>query len=604
MVPSTRPGMGAVPYSGGVTFRVWAPFASAVAVAGGFNAWNPEASPMKPESDGYWSLDIDGAAIGDQYKFVLSNGATGEVLWKNDPYALSMTHSAGNSIIAATDLAWTTEGYVAPASNELVIYELHVGSFEFDPHNSDGRGDFETVLGKLSYLSDLGVNAIQVMASDEFPGTLSWGYNPANIFAIEDHYGGPSGFSRLVDAAHAHGLAVIYDVVYNHLGPDDLDLWQFDGWSQDGNGGIYFYNDWRRQTPWGDTRPDYGRGEVRQYLRDNALYWVLQQRCDGLRFDATSWIRSAKGADNDPGADLPDGQALLAWINTEIADRQPWKLTIAEDMYDNATITRSVGSGGLGFGAQWGSGFLHGVRDTIVSSDDSKRDMQRLADVIAQKFNDNAFERVIYIESHDEVAASSGHSRVPEMIWPGQPDSTPSQKRATLGAALVLTAPGIPMIFMGQEFLQGGAWSDAEALDWSLADRFAGILACYRDLIHLRRNWFDTTRGLRGQNVDVHHVNQTDKVLAFHRWDQGGPCDDVIVLANLADRAYGDYRIGLPRGGLWRVRFNGDWGGYSTAFGDQPCLDLWATEDEADGMPFLGQVGLGPYAAVILSQDA
>ncbi len=126
--------------SGGVTLRVWAPFASAVAVAGGFNGWNPVISPMEAESDGYWSLDIDGATIGDQYKFVITNSATGEVLWKNDPYALSMTHSAENSIIAATDLAWTTEGYVAPAWNDLVIYELHVGSFEFDPHNSDGRG--------------------------------------------------------------------------------------------------------------------------------------------------------------------------------------------------------------------------------------------------------------------------------------------------------------------------------------------------------------------------------------------------------------------------------------------------------------------------------
>jgi glycosidase len=128
--------------------------------------------------------------------------------------------------------------------------------------------------------------------------------------AIEESYGGPNGFRRLVDAAHARGLAVIFDVVYNHLGPDDLDLWQFDGWSLTGRqdeGGIYFYNDWRGETPWGKTRPDYGRGEVRQYLRDNALRWLEERQCDGLRWDATGWIRNVWGSNNNPGTDIADG---------------------------------------------------------------------------------------------------------------------------------------------------------------------------------------------------------------------------------------------------------------------------------------------------------
>src|SRR5262249_46719083 len=142
---------------------------------------------------------------------------------------------------------------------------------------------------------DLGFNAVQIMPSDEFPGTTSWGYNPSDIFAIEESYGGQDGLRRLVDAAHARGIAVFFDVVYNHFGPDDLDLWRFDGWSQDGGGGIYFYNDWRRGTPWGDTRPDYGRGEVRQFLRDNVLHWLEACRLDGLRWDATGWIRNAYG---------------------------------------------------------------------------------------------------------------------------------------------------------------------------------------------------------------------------------------------------------------------------------------------------------------------
>src|SRR5262249_16212034 len=154
---------------------------------------------------------------------------------------------------------------------------------------------------------------------------------------------------------------------------------------------------------------------------------------------------------------------------------------------------------------------------------------------------------------------ANGGARLPEAINPGAADGFFAQKRSTLGAALVLTAPGIPMLFMGQEFLESGAWSDADELDWTKVERFASIRMLYRDLIHLRRNRSGTTGGLLGQNLHVHHVNDVDKVIAFHRWDQGGPRDDVVVIANFANRAYRAYRIGLPRRGRWRVRFNGDW---------------------------------------------
>lgn len=243
--------------------------------------------------------------------------------------------------------------------------------------------------------------------------------------------------------------------------------------------------------------PDYGRGEVRRYLRDNALRWLENRHCDGLRWDATGWIRNVGGRNNDPGGDIPDRWNHLQWINSEIRNSQPWKISIAEDMQDNEWLTRAVGGGGAGFGAQWGAGFLHTVRTVIIGSDDGARDMYALRDVIAQRFNGDAFRRVVYTESHDEVAESAGQARVPELIWRGNAGSYFSQKRATLGAALVLTAPGIPMLFMGQEFLEPGAWSDARELDWSKLERFSGIRALYRDLIRLRRNWFDTTRGLR-----------------------------------------------------------------------------------------------------------
>jgi 1,4-alpha-glucan branching enzyme len=593
--------MGATPYAGGVTFRVWAPFAAGVAVAGSFNRWSTQASPLARDVvDGTWSADVDGAAVGDQYKLVITT-AGGRLLWKNDPFARSLTSANGNSVVADLDYPWRAADYSTPSWNQLVIYELHVGSFLFA---ADGtRGNFETVVTKLDYLRDLGINAIQLMPVDEFPGDISWGYNPAYIFAIEDRYGGPAGLNRLVDEAHARGIAVLFDVVYNHLGPESLDLWQFDGWSDDGQGGIYFYNDWRRQTPWGDTRPDYGRNEVQRYLRDNAVAWLEHHYIDGLRFDATGWIRNVHGANNSPGTDLADGWRLMQSINTEVRERQPWKICIAEDMQDNEWLCKSVADGGAGFSAQWGAGFMHTLRSLLIESDDSQRSMSAVRDILQQRYNGDAFQRVLYTESHDEVALAAGGLRLPEAICPGAADSFYAVKRSTLGTALVLTAPGIPMLFMGQELLEWGAWSDASPLDWSNADRFASVRLLYHDLIRLRRNWFGNTRGLTGQNINIHHVNDVDKVVAFHRWDQGGTRDDVIVIANFANRAYDVYRVGLPRGGRWRVRFNGDFRGYSSTFTDHRSDDLDASSDGADGMPFTGDVGLGPYTAIILSQD-
>jgi len=137
------------------------------------------------------------------------------------------------------------------------------------------------------------------MAAGEFETDTSWGYNPAYIFAIEEQYGGPDGFRAFVQEAHKHGIAVIMDVVYNHLGCPAGDMWQFDGWGQNGKGGIYFYNDWRSTTPWGDTRFDYGRPEVRNYILDNTRRWLQQRFADGLRWDATGWIRNEYGNNND-----------------------------------------------------------------------------------------------------------------------------------------------------------------------------------------------------------------------------------------------------------------------------------------------------------------
>jgi 1,4-alpha-glucan branching enzyme len=159
------------------------------------------------------------------------------------------------------------------------------------------------------------------------------------------------------------------------------------------------------------------------------------------------------------------------------------------------------------------------------------------------------------------------------------------------------------MIFQGQELLEDEWFRDTDPIDWSKKETFRGIFHIYRDLIRLRRNWYDTTRGLRGQNVNVFHVNDHDKLIAYHRWDQGGPRDDVVVVVNMANRAYESYTIGFPREGQWKVRFNSDWRGYSDDFGDQPGYDTVASAGYKDGLRYHGNIGIGPYSALILSRD-
>ncbi|MFW6161991.1 MAG: alpha-amylase family glycosyl hydrolase [Planctomycetota bacterium] len=589
--------MGAVPGEGAVTFRVWAPNAEKVSVVGSFNEWDPEAHPMERDERGVWHAEVAEAKVGDEYRYLLVKGD--QTLSRIDPYARQVTSSVGNGVVHDPAFDWGDDAFEMPPWHELVIYELHPGTF--GAAEGEVPATFEDAIGRLDHLRRLGVNAVQIMPAAEFAGDVSWGYNPAHIFAVESAYGGPAALKEFVKQAHAQGFAVILDVVYNHLGPSDLSLWKFDGWGEGDCGGIYFYNDARAQTLWGDTRPDYGRPEVRRFLRDNALMWLEDYHIDGLRWDGTLYIRTVHGRRDAPADELPDGWGLMREINAEIRRRFPRRLCIAEDLQDNEWLTRDVAAGGAGFGAQWDARFVHPVRAAVIGAEDAGRRMETIREALAHAYNGEPFQRVIYSESHDEVA--SGKARVPYEISPDEPDSWFAQKRSTLAAALVFTAPGIPMLFQGQEFLQGEWFRDDAPLDWDQSEEFRGIVLLYRDLIHWRLNCAGATRGLCGHHLAVHHVNESEKVIAFHRWEEGGPGDDVVVVANFANQAYDAYEIGVPRDGEWKVRLNSDWTGYSPDFGGLPSSDTTAIPGERDGLACHATVGLPPYSVILLSQD-
>ncbi len=592
--------LGANPLNNGYRFAVWAPHADDVYVIGTFNDWSDTAHRMVSKPAGVWLLDIPEVKEGDEYRYRIVTA--GNEYLRIDPYARRVTSSVGNAIVTDFKPREDSKAFEVPPLNRLIVYELHLGTFG-KAAGETGPGNLDGAINRLPHLRDIGVNAVEVMPIAEFAGESSWGYNPSHIFAVEGGYGGARTFREFVDAAHDLGIAVILDVVYNHLGPNDLDVWQFDGWSENDRGGIYFYNDARAVTPWGETRPDYGREEVRRFIRDNAIMWLKDFGVDGLRWDMTAFIRNVHGRDGDPENDLPEGWSLMQWVNEEIRSVKSDSFTIAEDLQDNAFLTKRQDDGGAGFNAQWSASFVHSIRAALLAADDSARDMEAVREAILQRYYLDGFERVIYTESHDEVA--NGKARVPEEVDPGSASSWVAKKKSTLGAALVFTAPGIPMIFQGQEFLEDDWFHDQDPIDWSKADRFAGILRLHRNLISLRLDRDGVTRGLSGQEVAVFHCNDKDKVIAFHRWDSGGPRDSVVVVANFSAEAREDYEIGFPSAGDWIVRFNSDGKSYDEDFGDfgDATVHAETTEVAADGLPALGKVRVAPYSAMILSQD-
>ena len=588
---------GAVLHDKGCRFSVWAPHADEVYVTGSFNDWNKQSHPMKRGKNGMWKTDIEGVKDGDEYRYRIINGDS--ELLRIDPYARKVTHSRGNGVIRPLQLCKDMKPFDPPPQNELIIYELHIGTFG-KIEGQSGPGTLEGAARHLPYLRDLGINAIEIMPLAEFAGSYSWGYNPAHIFAVESDYGRIREFRKFVEEAHRLGIAVILDVVYNHFGPGDLDLWQFDGWSENNMGGIYFYNDWRAKTPWGHTRPDYGREQVRTFIRDNALMWLCEYNVDGLRWDMTSYIRNVHGNDGDPGGDLPDGWRLMQQVTEEIRQFRPSAITIAEDLQNNAALTEMPKDGGAGFDTQWNARFVHNVRKNLLVHHDHYRNMDELRDAILHRYYLNAFERVIYTESHDEVA--NGKARVPEEVDPGSASSWMAKKKSLLGAALVFTTPGIPMIFQGQEFLEDDWFHDQDPVDWSKLETFRGIFLFYRDLIGLRRNKGGYTLGLTGQEVDVFHLNHERKMIAWHRWNEGVPADSTVIIANFSGHEQHEYELSFPASGKWTVRLNSDSNHYDPEFGNIGSSVVHAKSGNQDDPP-VGNIRIGAYSVLILSQD-
>jgi 1,4-alpha-glucan branching enzyme len=569
---------------GSVTFRVWAGAATAASVV-----IADVKLPMQAEGDGYFALTTPAAKVGDVYTYELT-GPAGTVV-RQDPYAREVQNGRGR-VIDANAYAWKSPRFPRQARESLVIYEMHVGSFSPPPGSK--LGTFASTRARLPYLNQLGVNALQYMPLHDFGGNPNgWGYNPLSYFAPKQSYGKSDELRALVDDAHELGLGSYLDVVYNHYdGWSRAPLRCFDGNCADGRAGIYFFppGPWAA-TPWG-PRPNYSEPRVLDYLLDSTDQWLSEFRGDGFRWDSVSNVRG-----DDGKGIAPMGKELISrandWAHAKGA------LSIAEDLKGYATITQKTTDGGFGFDAQW-DGFGYTMMDVLTPSDDNGRDMGRLQGALASSYNGDPFARLLWIENHDTVGNNG--RRFHERCDGANPTGYGAQKRTLLAATLLMTVPGIPMLFQGQELLAQGTFTDPPTpTDWTLATSNAKTLAFYKDIIGLRRNLTGNTAALSAKELVVVHRNDDNKVLAFRRGDD--PANDVVVVVNLRNRAYTNYDIGVRTGGGWQVRLDTDLQRYNDSFGQsQAAAPIAAIEKTKDGLPFTVPVRLGPWSAVVLSK--
>jgi len=598
---------------GTTTFRVWAPFVDNVAVKinGGAAVPLTQEPGHTDPADTTWIVTVPGTKAGDRYRYVI--GLAGVPREFNDPRAQQLTgfdlpngfglpgnDNKPESVLV--DPNFSMPAFTEPTFNTMVIYELHVGTF---------NNTFTGAVQKLDYLKNLGINAVEVLPitqnplfSDHTPADHDWGYDPVQFFAVKSKYGTPQEFKEFVKQCHQRQIAVIVDVVYNHLIGNNL-LTAFGGFTTSQiPGGIFLYGGDRANTNFG-PRPDYGRPQVRQYINDNALLLLRDYGIDGLRFDDTIDIRTF-----GPGHTANnEGAELLREINSSYRNtdpKQPGKITIAEDLQSSGDVTLQSGPIGLEFNSQWDDTMVNVLRDVVSKVNDSDRDLGAVKGVLEKKMASDVFARVVYTENHDQVGHPPGQNRLPTLIDINNNESIFAKKRSTLAAAIMLTSPGIPMIFQGQEMLETRpfGFNTPTNMDFSRAEdpNFKGIVQMYRDLIALRRNLTGKTRGLTGQNLNVFHLDNDNKTLAYHRWENGGAGDDVVVVTNFSNMPLQNLNIGFPRQGQWHVLFNSGAKVYDPGFINGDSFDTTASSGGKDGLNFNANVSVGPYSIVIFSQ--
>jgi maltooligosyltrehalose trehalohydrolase len=590
--PARRLPVGAeVQPDGGVHFRVWAPRARRVDVV--LEGGPAGAAALDAEADGYFSGLVSGAAAGTRYRFRLDGGpALADPASRFQPQG---PHGP-SAVVDPGAFAWTDAAWPGLAREGQVLYEMHVGTFTRE-------GTWQAAGRELPELARLGITAVELMPVADFAGAFGWGYDGVDLYAPTRLYGTPDDFRRFVDRAHAAGLGVLLDVVYNHLGPAGCVLRQFSD----------RYVTRRNATEWGDAI-DFdgeGTGPVREFFVANAGYWIDEFHLDGLRLDATQSIHDAS-ADH-----------ILAAIARRVrqAGAPRRTLLVAENEPQDADLVRAPEAGGHGLDALWNDDFHHAARVAVTGSTeayytDYRGTPQELVSAVkwgylfqGQLYRWQGKPRgapaldtpppafVAYLQNHDQVANAGRGERLHGLTSPG---------RLRAITALLLLGPATPLLFQGQEFCASAPWlyfADHEPalaeqvragrlqflgqfprlaspevqarvpdpadrntfercrLDLGERERHAEAYALHRDLLRLRRE-DPVLRAPRPRGVDGAVLGDEAFLLRFF----GGPSGDRLLLVNLGR----DLRLdplpepllAPPRGRRWALAWSSEHPGY------------------------------------------
>ncbi len=581
----------------GATFRTWAPAARRVRVRWDYSQdesgdWHhQQEAGLQRLDDGTWAGFVPGLQHGERYMFHVTGPEGGGENIKRDPLARDLTDNpawpACQCLLCDPKrFNWHDAGYRPPPYHELVIYQLHIGTW----YIPDGRhhGTFLDVVEKLPYLKALGINAIQPLPVVEFPTMFSLGYNGVDYFSPETDYGIREGDVALgqyldmanrllrdidphlspytpadiegtanqlrvmIDLCHLHGIAVILDVVYNHAGGDFTEhgLYFFDEQPRDTHNNSLYFTD----RGWaGGLVFAYWKNEVKQFLIDNALFWLDEYHADGFRYDEVSVIRHEGGE---------HGELFCRYVTDTCHFVKPEAIHIAEHWPVEDRIVRSTVEGGSGFDATQNDGLREAVRDAIGAASRGSGafvDLDRIGREIATPRLRDSWRSVQCTENHDIVYRGRGQ-RMPGIADGSNSRSWYARSRSRVALGLTLTAPGIPHVFMGQEFLEDKQWHDEAGSIFQIWWQGLNIDSAMSDFLHFSRDLVGLRRrlsGLNGSGVNAYHVHNDNRILAFHRWVPGAG-HDVVVVASLSDTTYDNYRLGFPIAGYWREVFNSD----------------------------------------------
>ncbi|MDO5503004.1 MAG: 1,4-alpha-glucan branching protein GlgB, partial [Actinomycetia bacterium] len=585
----------------GTSFAVWAPRARAVRVIGDFNDWDGSGHAMRLlGTSGVWELFVPNVGNGAAYKFEI-RGADDQVRAKADPLARrSEVPPRTASVVTESGYQWSDSEWMERRAQSdthngpMSIYEVHLGSWR------QGHSYADLAEHLVNYVVDLGFTHVEFLPVMEHPYGPSWGYQVTGYFAPTARFGDPDEFRYLIDRLHQAGVGVILDWVPGHFPKDAFALARFDGLA------LYEHPDPRRgdQPDWGTHVFDFGRREVRNFLVANACYWLEEFHVDGLRVDAVAsmlyldysrgdgqWLPNEYG-----GREYLEAIGLLQEANATAYKRNPGIVMIAEESTSWPGVTKPTEQGGLGFGLKWNMGWMN---DSLRYLNQQPIHRQYHHNLLTFALMYAFSENYVLPISHDEVVHGKG-SLLGKV--PGSRYDQLATVRAYL--AYMWSHPGKQLLFMGSEFAQPSEWADGRSLDWWLLDHAAHyrVHALVKELNALYRRhealWrLDASAaGFQWLDADDNGGN-TVSYVRFAEEDRSG--DVVAVAVNYSGDAKEWYKIGLPRGGSWRVAL--DTSGFDE-FSSPSQADrvLEAEEDPWHGLPFSVTVRLAGLSALYL----